>query len=66
MRFREATYKSVGYMNSISFLIVLVLLMLATPEDIHAKEETAERGWMTDFFDDFDTFNDDNWQDQKV
>jgi O-glycosyl hydrolase/beta-glucanase (GH16 family) len=26
----------------------------------------SESGWQTDFFDDFDTFNPDNWQDQRI
>ena len=29
-------------------------------------DRNAPSGWQTDFFDDFDTFNPDNWQDQMI
>ncbi len=28
--------------------------------------EASQTGWQVDFFDDFDTFNTDNWQDQRI
>lgn len=30
------------------------------------KPEKSEDGWAVDFFDDFDSFNTDNWQDQRI
>ncbi len=30
------------------------------------NEQPAIGGWQVDFFDDFDTFNEDNWQDQQI
>ncbi len=30
------------------------------------KPKISEDGWAVDFFDDFDTFNTDNWQDQRI
>ena len=34
-------------------------------EDIASKQLVAS-GWQIDFFDDFDSFNTDNWQDQML
>jgi beta-glucanase (GH16 family) len=33
-------------------------------ETVEVVEEVSEPGWVVGFFDDFDTFNEDNWQDQ--
>ncbi len=43
----------------ISILIVFVSLFA-----VSCAPETVEPGWYTDFFDDFDTFDTENWQDQ--
>ncbi len=40
----------------------LLMLPLANAEDTPAGDDAP--GWHVDFFDDFDTFNEENWQDQ--
>ena len=32
----------------------------------NSDEEAASPAWSTDFFDDFDQFNPENWQDQRI
>lgn len=46
-------------------LIALAVLLSACSEHPSVPSETTPR-WETDFFDDFDTFNPDNWQDQML
>ncbi len=50
------------------FLIVSGLLVSAcgdsADKQVDATPEASEGGWQVDFFDDFDTFNPENWQDQ--
>ena len=49
-------------------LIVLGLLLSAceraADSEAEAQPEPAKSGWQVSFFDDFDTFNPENWQDQ--
>ena len=57
-------------MNRIFTLVAIVLLPLVfsckggNKKDNATQESTDP--WTVDFFDDFDTFNEDNWQDQMI
>lgn len=54
--------KSILLPAIVSFLIYV----LPASADQAESETAAEVEWVTDFFDDFDTFNPDNWQDQML
>ena len=45
---------------------VLLSLLLIAGCDKADNKQPASAGWQVDFFDDFDTFNPDNWQDQRI
>ena len=45
---------------------LLVLLLSGCAYSSTQNDPTDQSGWQIDFFDDFDTFNSDNWQDQKL
>ena len=45
-------------------LVVLILLPLLGACGTGDTEDEATATWQVDFFDDFDSFNEDNWQDQ--
>lgn len=51
-------------------LITITFLLLACSqsamEDDKDDKQTVASGWKTDFFDDFDSFDTDNWQDQML
>tara|TARA_B110000967_G_scaffold164851_1_gene172304 strand:+ start:473 stop:1333 length:861 start_codon:yes stop_codon:yes gene_type:complete len=57
-------------MDRILTIVTLVFLQVIfsckgdTKKNKAAQESTAH--WQVDFFDDFDTFNEDNWQDQMI
>jgi hypothetical protein len=51
-------------MKSIPRLVVFLLLPLFAACGAGDTEEPAAATWQLDFFDDFDSFNEDNWQDQ--
>ena len=60
-------------MKPISTFAALALLVSACTKSADDSEDTAvdleqpaAAGWQTDFFDDFDSFNPDNWQDQRI
>ena len=57
-------------MKSIPALIALALLLGACSdkpaETVAPDEQAAKSGWETDFFDDFDSFDTNNWQDQML
>lgn len=57
-------------MKIISPLIAMVLLLSACSQSNKTNDNNSEQpaasGWQIDFFDDFDTFNTDNWQDQML
>ena len=57
-------------MKSIPALLALALLLSACSKQaantLEPQEGPATGSWQTDFFDDFDTFNADNWQDQMI
>lgn len=53
------------------YFITLAALLLSACSQINPGQKTDrgqrdENGWRTDFFDDFDGFNYDNWQDQML
>ena len=45
---------------------LLVLLLSGCAYSSMQNDPSDQTGWQTDFFDDFDTFNSDNWQDQML
>lgn len=45
-------------------LILFLALLVSACATEEAADVTENDGWTTTFFDDFDTFNTDNWQDQ--
>lgn len=49
---------------SSSIFAIALLFSLLNSCDNHQNTSTA--GWQIDFFDDFDTFNENNWQDQRL
>jgi beta-glucanase (GH16 family) len=51
------------FMKFFIFILVGSLLLGCVSDDIKA---TQAEGWKTVFFDDFDSFNSDNWQDQII
>ncbi|MCR9290186.1 MAG: family 16 glycosylhydrolase [Bacteroidetes bacterium] len=57
-------------MKPISIIISLVffglLLSCANDSENNKTEEVTSNGWTVDFFDDFETFNPENWQDQRI
>ena len=53
-------------MKFISFITASTLMLSACSADLMNKNPTVASGWETDFFDDFDSFNTDNWQDQRI
>ena len=60
--------------NKLSVLIVslsIILIYLFTnftkfQFSDHDKNFEQDSKWVVDFFDDFDSFNNDNWQDQRL
>ncbi len=46
--------------------ISMALMLYACSDSIPNEKSPAAKGWQVDFFDDFDTFNTDNWQDQMI
>lgn len=57
-------------MKAISPLIPVLFILSACTGDITTKDSTTqqkvESKWQVDFFDDFDTFDTNNWQDQPI
>ena len=56
-------------MKSILYTLVFALLLLGCrsgEKKAEEKQEVAASAWETDFFDDFETFNTENWQDQRI
>ena len=51
-------------MKSVLRLAICLLLPLITACSIEGVNRNTEPTWQVDFFDDFDSFNEDNWQDQ--
>lgn len=45
---------------------LLLLLLSGCAYSSMQNDPIDQSGWQTDFFDDFDTFNSDNWQDQML
>ena len=60
-------------MKSISSIITVAILISACTKSAvdddtttQDKDQPVAGSWQVDFFDDFDTFNPDNWQDQRI
>ena len=55
-------------MTSFKSFLALSLIVIITGCSSEKVEPpvVSEDGWVVDFFDDFDTFNTDNWQDQRI
>ena len=53
-------------MKAISTFLTLALLTAGYSGTVLGGGPGGEAGWQTDFFDDFDSFNADNWQDQRI
>lgn len=51
-------------MRSVSSMIAMALLLSACSNGVINEEQSVAMGWKTNFFDDFDVFNADNWRDQ--
>ena len=49
-----------------SSIFALSLLLPGYSATVASEAPGVNAGWHTDFFDDFDTFNPDNWQDQMI
>ena len=50
--------------NTLILLTILISLMATSPVSADYSENSNKTSWETVFFDDFDTFNEENWQDQ--
>ena len=50
--------------KTLSILTLVCLPLLIACES--GKKEIPAESWAVDFFDDFETFNDENWQDQRI
>lgn len=48
------------------FIIISVALLASACANMPGNNEFSDDGWKVDFFDDFDTFNANNWQDQML
>ena len=53
-------------MKAISTIFTLALLAAGYSGIVLGGEPGGKAGWQIDFFDDFDSFNTDNWQDQRI
>jgi beta-glucanase (GH16 family) len=53
-------------MKAISTILTLALLTAGYSGTVLGGGPGGEAGWQTDFFDDFNSFNADNWQDQRI
>lgn len=54
-------------MKQLSSLLAFTLLVIATGcTNTQPEVPPTAEGWKVDFFDDFVTFNDENWQDQRI
>jgi len=56
-----------NYYYLLSFMLIgMILLSCKTKDKKNSNETVASNVWEIDFIDDFDTFNADNWQDQRI
>jgi beta-glucanase (GH16 family) len=53
-------------MNFAAPVFALALMLSGCSDTVSGGNSSPDIGWKTDFFDDFDTFNSDNWQDQRI
>ena len=49
-----------------SYSFFLFILCLFTITSCHTKPPSSSQAWEVDFFDDFNKFDSDNWQDQRI
>ena len=54
------------YILTISAIAVLLLVIGCANNDKKTTETEKEKIWEIDFLDEFDTFNSENWQDQRI
>ncbi|MDH3796433.1 MAG: hypothetical protein OER83_06135, partial [Flavobacteriaceae bacterium] len=60
--------------NFLSSTMLLLMILIGCNQDKRSKKSSAEvtaseeksDGWKIDFFDDFKSFNPENWQDQRI
>ena len=52
--------------TTLAFLVLFALGCLTGEKKEDTAQTTVVEIWETDFRDDFDTFNPDNWQDQRI
>jgi beta-glucanase (GH16 family) len=52
--------------NIFTLLLPLALFACQQKQSDQNTMETTENAWEVDFFDDFETFNPENWQDQRI
>lgn len=55
-----------NYFLSTLFITFLITTMGLSKNTVDAKEATNNQGWVIDFMDDFEVFNPENWQDQRI
>ena len=56
-----------NYYYLLSFMLIgMILLSCKTKDKKNSNETVASNVWKIDFLDDFDNFNPDNWQDQRI
>ena len=48
------------------FIILFIVAIVATSYFEFNYDKSQEKIWIIDFYDDFDSFNSDNWQDQRI
>ena len=53
-------------MNFTSSISIIVLLLSVYPTSVFSQQAGDDANWKTDFFDDFNDFNTNNWQDQML
>lgn len=55
-----------NYFLSTLFITFLITTMGLSKNTVDAKEATINQEWVIDFMDDFEVFNPENWQDQRI
>ena len=58
--------KKVNYYLFSFMIIGMSILSCKTKEKEESNKTVTSDGWKVDFFDDFDSFNTENWQDQRI
>jgi len=50
--------------TALPLITISLLLSACAPTDDKSSSQDVASGWQVDFFDDFDSYNTENWQDQ--